>query len=125
MKTKTDGMTSALSPKSQMMTTKTPKTNKKLWGKCFGHFPRLLLNMKILKITWLDACHYPDQTGIISVILEKARLREVIDIGYLLGEDDQRVVLASVKKEGGRFNKITAIPKNSIIKQDTLEETGD
>ena len=78
--------------------------------------------MKIIKCVWIDTCHYPDQTGIVDVIMEKARPREVIDVGYLIGEDETRVVIATVKKEGGRFNKITAIFKPSIKEIVVLEE---
>lgn len=78
--------------------------------------------MNIVQVVWNDACHYPDHSATIEEIVKKATTKVVIDFGILLHEDENRIILSTVAKEGKRFNKHTAIPKGMIKKIIVLKD---
>ena len=80
--------------------------------------------MKLLKITWEDAVTIHDITHSLEEI-KKFNLIQAETIGYLVCEDNKKIVLCSLvfytKDNNEKYYKtLHIIPKKSIIKKEIL-----
>lgn len=72
---------------------------------------------KIVKVVWEDTASNPKFEGTAKDILENAYTSKVTDVGFYLGEKDNKIYIASQHANpGDRYKKPTVIPKDVIRK---------
>jgi len=74
---------------------------------------------EIARVTWIDATHYRTETGL-DWLKENATTTEFSTIGYLLKQDDDKVIIAHEINDDDKGRDTSVIPKVLIKKMETL-----
>ena len=75
--------------------------------------------MKILCVHWMDAALHPEWTE----THETANVMPIKTVGYLLEQDDERIVKLAQSCNGNvRFSAIQTVPTSTIITSEIIYE---